>query len=94
MNPAHKHSLDPLQQRANIGRRHSGRLRRGGRFGPLWQTVSRFNPVVCLIIGLRWTFYGAVDVHIAVSTGMTLNFLVDSLAVVRWVFKTGWRIRR
>jgi len=94
LNPAHKHSLDAPQQRANIGRRHSGRLRRGARLGPLWQTVSLFNRVVYLIIGLRWTFYGAADVHITVSTGMTHTFLVASLAVVRWVFKTGWRIRR
>ena len=94
LSPAHKHSLDAPQQRADIGRRHSGRLRRGARLGPLWQTVSLFNPVVCLIIGLRWTFYGAADVHIAVSTGMTLTLLVASLAVVWWVFKTGWKIRR
>lgn len=90
--------MEATQQRANIGRRHSGRLRRGARLGPLWQTVSLFNPVVYLISGLRWAFYGAADVHIAVSTGMTLAvlaaFLAACLTVVRWVFKTGWRIRR
>jgi ABC-2 type transport system permease protein len=69
-------------------------LRRGARLGPLWQTVSLLNPVVDLISGLRWAFYGAADVHIAVSTGMTLAFLAACLAVVWWVFKTGWRIRR
>ncbi|MBS3997880.1 MAG: ABC transporter permease [Hydrogenophaga sp.] len=61
---------------------------------PLWQTVSLFNPVVYLISGLRWAFYGAADVHIAVSTGMTLGFMLACLGVVWWVFKTGWRIRR
>ncbi|MDG5976020.1 ABC transporter permease [Hydrogenophaga taeniospiralis CCUG 15921] len=59
-----------------------------------WQTVSLFNPVVYLISGLRWAFYGAADVHIAVSTGMTLMFMLACLAVVWWVFKTGHRIRR
>ena len=59
-----------------------------------WQTVSLFNPVVYLISGLRWAFYGAADVHIGVSTGMTLLFMLACLAVVWWVFKTGHRIRR
>ena len=59
-----------------------------------WQTVSLFNPVVYLISGLRWAFYGAGDVHIAVSTGMTLVFMLLCLGIVWWVFRTGWRIRR
>ncbi|WP_374413948.1 ABC transporter permease [Hydrogenophaga sp.] len=59
-----------------------------------WQTVSLFNPVVYLISGLRWAFYGQADVHIAVSTGMTLVFMAACLTVVWWVFKTGKRIRR
>ena len=59
-----------------------------------WQTVSLFNPVVYLISGLRWAFYGQADVHIAVSTGMTLAFMSACLVVVWWVFKTGHRIRR
>ena len=59
-----------------------------------WQTVSLFNPVVYLISGLRWAFYGAGDVPIAISTGMTLGFLCACLTTVWWVFKTGWRIRR
>jgi len=67
----------------------SGQLRRGARGGPLWQTVSRLNPVACFIIGLCWAFYGSADVHIAVGTGMTLTVLVASLAVVCWVFKIG-----
>lgn len=59
-----------------------------------WQTVSLFNPVVYLISGLRWAFYGHADVHIAISTGMTLVFMAACLTVVWWVFKTGHRIRR
>ncbi len=61
---------------------------------PLWQNVSLFNPVVYLISGLRWAFYGQADVHIAVSVAMTLGFMCACLAVVWWVFKTGHRIRR
>jgi ABC-2 type transport system permease protein len=61
---------------------------------PFWQTVSLFNPVVYLISGLRWAFYGQADVHIGVSTGMTLVFMALCLVVVWWVFKTGHRIRR
>ncbi len=59
-----------------------------------WQTVSLFNPVVYLISGLRWAFYGAADVHIGISTGMTLVFMSACLGVVWWVAKTGHRIRR
>jgi len=59
-----------------------------------WQTVSLFNPVVYLISGFRWDFYGVADVHIAVSAGMTLGFMLACLLVVWWVFRTGWKIRR
>ena len=61
---------------------------------PPWQTVSLFNPVVYLISGFRWSFYGVADVHIAVSTGMTLVFLALCLATVWWIFRTGYRLRR
>ena len=61
---------------------------------PVWQTVSLFNPVVYLISGLRWAFYGQADVHIAVSTAMTLAFMAACLGVVWWVFKSGHRIRK
>lgn len=60
---------------------------------PFWQTVSLANPVVYLISGFRWSFYGVADVHVAVSAGMTLTFLLVCLAFVRWVFKTGYKIR-
>ncbi len=61
---------------------------------PIWQTLSLFNPVVYLISGFRWSFYGTADVHIAVSTGMTLVFMAICLAFIRWAFKTGYRLRR
>ncbi len=61
---------------------------------PLWQTVSLVNPVVYLISGFRWSFYGVADVNIAISTGMTVAFMLICLAVVWWVFKTGYRLRR
>ena len=61
---------------------------------PVWQTLSLFNPVVYLISGFRWSFYGQADVHIAVSTGMTLGFMLVCLAVIWWIFRTGYRLRR
>ncbi len=60
---------------------------------PLWQTVTLFNPVVYLISGFRWSFYGLADVSVGVSLGMTLAFLAASLAVVAWIFRTGYRLR-
>jgi ABC-2 type transport system permease protein len=60
---------------------------------PAWQTVTLFNPVVYLISGFRWSFYGLADVSVGVSLGMTLAFLAASLAVVAWIFRTGYRLR-
>jgi ABC-2 type transport system permease protein len=60
---------------------------------PIWQKISLFNPVVYLISGFRWSFYENADVHVALSLGMTVTFLVICLAVVRWIFKTGYRLR-
>ncbi len=60
---------------------------------PLWQTVSLFNPVVYLISGFRWSFYGISDVSIGVSLAMTVAFLAVSLAVVAWIFRTGYRLK-
>ncbi len=59
-----------------------------------WQKVSLINPVVYLISGFRWSFFGAADVHIGVSTGMTVVFMLLCLGVIWWVFKTGHRIRQ
>jgi ABC-2 type transport system permease protein len=58
-----------------------------------WRTVSLFNPVVYLVSGFRWSFYGASDVSVGVSLGMTLVFLAGCLGVVWWIFKTGYRLR-
>ena len=60
---------------------------------PAWQTISLFNPVVYLISGFRWSFYENADVSVALSLGMTIAFLVICLGIVRWVFKTGYRLR-
>jgi ABC-2 type transport system permease protein len=60
---------------------------------PFWQTVSLFNPVVYLISGFRWSFYGIADVSVTVSLVMTLIFLALSLATVAWIFKTGYRLK-
>ena len=60
---------------------------------PFWQTVALFNPVVYLISGFRWSFYGVGDVSVGVSLGMTLAFLAISMAVVAWIFKTGYRLK-
>ncbi len=60
---------------------------------PTWQTVSLFNPVVYLISGFRWTFYGAGDVGIGVSLAATLGFLFVCLAIVGWMFRTGYRLK-
>ncbi|MGH1419195.1 MAG: ABC transporter permease [Hyphomicrobiaceae bacterium] len=60
---------------------------------PFWQTVSLFNPVVYLVSGFRWSFYGISDVNVGVSIAMTLLFLVLCLAIIWWIFKTGYRIK-
>jgi len=60
---------------------------------PFWQTVSLFNPVVYLVSGFRWSFYGLTDVGVGVSLGMTFVFLLLSLAVIAWIFRTGYRLK-
>jgi len=60
---------------------------------PFWQTVTLFNPVVYLISGFRWSFYGLADVSLGVSLGMTLIFLAACIATVGWIFKTGYRLK-
>lgn len=60
---------------------------------PLWQKISLFNPVVYLISGFRWSFYGMAEVDVAMSIGFTFGFLMICLTFVWWVFKTGYRIR-
>jgi ABC-2 type transport system permease protein len=60
---------------------------------PFWQTVSLFNPVVYLISGFRWSFYGIADVSVGLSLAMTLCFLAICLVAVWWIFKTGYRLK-
>jgi len=60
---------------------------------PGWQTLSLFNPVVYLISGFRWSFYGVADVHVGVSLGMTTLFLLVCVAAVWWIFRTGYRLK-
>ena len=60
---------------------------------PFWRTVSLFNPVVYLVSGFRWSFFGMSDVNIGISFGMTLVFLAACLVTVGWIFRTGWRIK-
>ena len=60
---------------------------------PLWQKITLFNPVVYLISGFRWSFYGISDVSVATSVGMTLLFMLACLAAVWWIFSTGYRLK-
>ncbi|MDZ4364697.1 ABC transporter permease, partial [Brevundimonas sp.] len=60
---------------------------------PAWRTVTLFNPVVYLISGFRWTFYGSGDVGIGASLAATLGFLFVCLAIVGWMFRTGYRLK-
>lgn len=61
---------------------------------PLWQKITLFNPVVYLINGFRWSFYGVSDVDIRISVGMTFLFMVICIAVIAWIFRTGYRLRQ
>ncbi|MGE0115973.1 MAG: ABC transporter permease [Steroidobacteraceae bacterium] len=60
---------------------------------PFWQQVTLFNPVVYLINGFRWSFYGISDVSVAISLTVTLAFMGLCLLLVGWVFKTGYRLK-
>ncbi|GGX58513.1 ABC transporter permease [Saccharospirillum salsuginis] len=60
---------------------------------PFWQGVTLLNPVVYLVSGFRWSFYGLSDVHIAVSVAMTFGFLAVFLTLVWWIFKTGYKLK-
>lgn len=61
---------------------------------PFWQNVALFNPAVYLISGFRWSFYNISDVSVGISLAMTLAFLGICLAVVFWIFKTGFRLKK
>jgi ABC-2 type transport system permease protein len=60
---------------------------------PVWRTVVLFNPVVYLVNGFRWAFYGKADVDVSISLAMILVFLVVCVGVITWIFRTGYRLR-
>jgi ABC-2 type transport system permease protein len=60
---------------------------------PIWQKIALFNPVVYLISGFRWSFFGVSDVGVEISIGMTLGFMMLCLGGIWWVFKTGYRLK-
>ena len=60
---------------------------------PVWQKIALFNPVVYLVSAFRWSFYGVSDVNVVVSFGMTLVFLIICMLTVRWIFRTGWKLK-
>ena len=60
---------------------------------PVWQKITLFNPVVYLISGFRWSFYGIADVNLAVSVAAILGFLAACLLAIWWIFKTGWKLK-
>ena len=60
---------------------------------PFWQTVTLFNPVVYLVSGFRWSFYGSADVSVGVSLAMTIVFLALCVAIIAWMFRTGYRLK-
>jgi ABC-2 type transport system permease protein len=61
--------------------------------GEPWRTVTLFNPVVYLISGFRWSFYGTADVGVEISLAATLGFFLLCLAIVAWMFRTGYRLK-
>jgi ABC-2 type transport system permease protein len=60
---------------------------------PFWQSVALFNPVVYLVSGFRWSFYGQADVGVGISLAMTFAFLGLSLAIIAWIFRTGYKLK-
>lgn len=64
-----------------------------GMLPPVWQKIALFNPVVYLISGFRWSFFGQADVNVGISLGATLGFLALCLALVWWIFRTGYKLK-
>jgi len=60
---------------------------------PLWRQIALFNPIVYLVSGFRWAFYGRADVAVIVSLGMTIAFMTVCLGAIAWIFRTGYRLR-
>jgi ABC-2 type transport system permease protein len=65
-----------------------------GMLPPLWQKIALFNPVVYLISGFRWSFYGIADVNVGISAAAIVGFLLLCLGVVWWIFRTGWKLKQ
>ena len=61
---------------------------------PAWQNVTLFNPVVYLVSGFRWSFFGTADVGVGLSVAMILLFLALCLGTIWWIFRTGWKLRK
>ncbi|MBB1061501.1 ABC transporter permease [Marilutibacter spongiae] len=61
---------------------------------PVWQKITLFNPVVYLISGFRWSFYGVSDVNVGISAAAILGFLLLCLGTVAWIFHTGWKLKQ
>lgn len=60
---------------------------------PVWQTITLFNPVVYLISGFRWSFYGVADVNVGLSLGMILLFMLTCVGIIGWIFRTGYKVK-
>jgi len=60
---------------------------------PVWQKIALLNPVVYLVSGFRWSFFGTADVNVGISVGMTFLFLILCLGIITWIFKTGYRLK-
>ena len=65
-----------------------------GMLPPFWRTVTLFNPVVYLVSGFRWSFFGVSDISPGISLGMTAGFMAVCLLGIGWIFRTGWRLKR
>jgi ABC-2 type transport system permease protein len=61
---------------------------------PTWRHIALFNPVVYLVSGFRWSFYGTADVGVGLSLAMTFGFLILCVTALGWMFKTGYRLKK
>jgi ABC-2 type transport system permease protein len=59
----------------------------------IWQKIALFNPVVYLVSGFRWAFYGVSDVQVGISLAATFGFMIACLAAITWIFKTGYKLK-
>jgi len=60
---------------------------------PPWRTIVMCNPVVYLVRGFRWAFYGTADINIVISLGITVSFMIVCIGIIVWIFRTGYRLR-